>query len=224
MGPKSTLDFLNKIISLTPAKKDQKHLKIFVYINPQIPDRTEAIIGDGTNPLQTLVDSAKILENAGAHFIVIPCVTAHFWLADLQNSINIPILDIVEISLKKIKKETKSIKKIGMLATTGVIQSGIFKNVFEPEGYKIIVPSGNIQRNYVMKGIYDIKRGVELKRVKSLFLYACDKLIKNLVEVILLACTEIPLVITQNDIPIPLFDVNEILAAETVRFALASNL
>ncbi|GAI00529.1 unnamed protein product, partial [marine sediment metagenome] len=79
MGPKSTIDFLSKIISLTPAKKDQEHLNMIVYMNPQIPDRTSAIINNKESPTKALIESAKLLQDARVDFIVIPCVTAHFW-------------------------------------------------------------------------------------------------------------------------------------------------
>lgn len=219
MGPKATVEFLNKVISLTPAEKDQEHLNIIVYINPQIPDRTEAILKSRKNPVTALIDSAKLLENAGVHFIVIPCVTAHFWLKDIQNSVNIPILSLLEVILRKIKKQTEAAKNIGILATTGTIQSKIFDQILEPEGYKIIVPREDIQTNYVMKGIYDIKMGKAPEGVKSMFVSACKHLIENAAQIIIAACSEIPLSITGKDIQVPLIDVVEVLAEKTVRLA-----
>ncbi len=219
MGSKATIDFLNKVISLTPAKKDQEHLNMIVYMNPQIPDRTEAILKNEESPAKALVESAKLLKDAGVHFIVIPCVTAHFWLEEIKNSINIPILNLIEIALKKIKKQAKNYKKIGILTTNGVIQSRLFENAFETEGYEILVPEERIQTDYVMKGIYDIKMGKEPASVKSLFLHACKHLIEKKAQIIIAACTEIPLSITDTDTQVSLIDVNEVLAEETVRFA-----
>jgi aspartate racemase len=69
MGPKATIDFLNKVISLTPAKKDQEHLNMIVYMNPQIPDRTEAILKNEESPAKALVESAKLLKDAGVQTI-----------------------------------------------------------------------------------------------------------------------------------------------------------
>lgn len=219
MGPKATVDFLNKVIALTPVEKDQKHIKMIVYMNPEIPDRTEAIVGNGESPLQKLTAAAKFLEDAGVDFIVMPCVTAHYWLDEMKKSITIPILDIVELTLKKIKKETREAKKIGILATTGAVQSKIFERVFEPAGYSIVIPGKDEMSNYLMKGIDEIKAGKDPQGVKSLFRHACDRLLKKSAEVIILACTEIPLSLTAADVKVPLIDVNEVLAHATVQFA-----
>ena len=65
MGPRATVDFLQQVISLTPAKKDQEHLKMIIAMNPQIPDRTEAILNKQDSPLPELLKSAKLLVNSG---------------------------------------------------------------------------------------------------------------------------------------------------------------
>ncbi len=219
MGPKSTIDFLSKIISLTPAKKDQEHLNMIVYMNPQIPDRTSAIINNKESPTKALTESAKLLQDARVDFIVIPCVTAHFWFEEIKNSINIPILSLLDITSKEIRKQGKDLKKIGILATSGAIQSRLFENAFESGGYEIVYPEERVQTDYVMKGIYNIKMGKEAAEVKSLFLHACTQMIEKGAQIIIAACTEIPLSITDKDIQIPLIDVNMALAEETVRFA-----
>ncbi len=219
MGPKATVDFLNKVISSTPAKKDQEHLSMIITMNPQIPDRSEAILNKKESPLPALVHSAKFLEAAGVHFIVIPCVTAHFWLKEIQDSITIPILSLVDATLKKIKREAVSVKDIGILTTTGAIRTKIFDKVFKPKGYRTIIPREDIQDRYVMDGIYSIKMGEDPKNIKSFFLHASQYLIENGAKIIVAACTEIPLSITQVDIPVPFIDVNEALAEATVSFA-----
>jgi len=219
MGPKATIDFLDKVVSSTSAKRDQDHIKMIVYMNPQIPDRTEAICGEGDSPLEALVDSARLLEKAGADFIVIPCVTAHFWLKEIQESVAIPIINLVKIVLNKIKKERKNAKNIGILATTGVIQARIFNDILESEGLNVIIPDNEIQTHCVMNGIYETKRGVTPEKTKQLFLRAYSHLTSKKADVILEACTEIPLVIADKDIQTLLIDVNKALAEETVRRA-----
>jgi len=220
MGPKATIDFLNKIISLTPAKKDQEHLRMIIDMNPQIPDRTEAIIGKGKSPLPELINSARRLELSGAHFIVIPCVTAHYWLDDIQRAIHIPLLSIIEASLERVKKEFSRVKKIGILATTGVIKSKIFNRAFVPAAYKIITPTSKEQLNYVMRGIYEIKAGKDPSKVKAIFLHACEHLIEKSAQLVIAGCTEISLAIAEEDIGMPLIDINETLAQQTIKFAI----
>src|SRR5205085_11559342 len=87
MGPLATVDLMNKIIFYTPAKKDQDHIHIIVDNYSQIPDRTTAILGKGTDPAPFIIQSAQRLENAGADFLVIACNTAHFYFNSIENSI-----------------------------------------------------------------------------------------------------------------------------------------
>lgn len=77
MGPEATVELYRSIVSITPAKKDQDHFRILIDNNPKIPDRTAAILGRGSDPFPDLLESARILEQAGASFLIIPCNTAH---------------------------------------------------------------------------------------------------------------------------------------------------
>ena len=77
MGPEATIDLFTKIVKGSKVKKDQDHLRILIYNNSKIPDRTLAIKGKGPSPLPGLIQSAKVLEKAGADFVLIPCITAH---------------------------------------------------------------------------------------------------------------------------------------------------
>jgi aspartate racemase len=219
MGPKATIDYLDKVVLLTPAAKDQEHIKMIIFMNPQIPDRTEAIVENKKDIVTALVESARLLENSGVDFITIPCVTAHFWLEEIKNSVKTPILSMIEASLKKVREQAIKANNIGILATTGAIQTKIFDKVFELAGLNIIAPDNEIQENYVMQGVYDIKKGEDPEKLKSLFLNASQGLIENSAQVIIAACTEIPLCLKSSDISVPLIDISEALAEETVAFA-----
>jgi aspartate racemase len=223
MGPKATVDFLQKVISLTPAKKDQGHLKMTIAMNPQIPDRTEAILNKLDSPLPELTKSAKLLEESGVSFIVIPCVTAHVWLKEIQESIGVPIISLLDVTLNRVSKKGASIKNIGILTTTGTIQAKIFDNLFNPEGYTIIYPQEEIQDRFLMEGIYRIKAGNDPQESRRHFLRASEDLTKKGAQIIIAACTEIPLSITQADIAVPLIDVNHLLAEVTVQTALSKS-
>ncbi len=213
MGPKATLDFLNKVIELQVVKKDQDYVPMIVYCNPQIPDRTDAICDAQESPAQALVDSAQVLEKSGAHVIVIPCVTAHYWLDLIQRSVSIAVLDSIKLCLTEIRKAKKPPTNIGILGTTGTLRARLFERVFEPEGCTVIVPDDEIQNRLVMKAVYDIKRGVSPMKVRSLLVDASNHLITKSAQAIIAACTEIPLSLQQTDVAVPLYDVNDLLAA-----------
>ena len=95
MGPEATLDLYRHILALTPASKDQDHIRVLIYSNPKIPDRTMAIAEEGESPLDSLVESAMLLERAGAEMIAMPCNAAHYYLPGMQKKLEIPVLDMV---------------------------------------------------------------------------------------------------------------------------------
>jgi aspartate racemase len=79
MGPAATIDFMEKIIRLTPAELDHDHLPLVVMSDPRVPDRVAPILkNQGPSPAEAMVRGATSLKEAGAGCIAIPCHTAHF--------------------------------------------------------------------------------------------------------------------------------------------------
>ena len=211
MGPEATIDLFYKIIKFTPAEKDQDHLRIIIDNNPKIPDRTAAILGKGEDPLPALQETAQNLEKAGADFIVIPCNTAHYFLSSIQESVNIPVLNMIEETAKETKKRIPQIKKVGLLASIGVYKSEIYHQYFKKFNIEVISPQEK-DKEEIMKVIYTIKAGDLSKGVKKNVLKITQKLIDKGAEVIIAGCTEIPLILKEGDVSVPLIDPTQILA------------
>ncbi len=218
MGPEATVDLFYKIIKFTPAEKDQEHLRIIIDNNPKIPDRTAAILGKGEDPLPALQETAQNLEKAGADFIVIPCNTAHYFLSSIQESVNIPVLNMIEETAKETKKRIPQIKKVGLLASIGVYKSEIYHQHFKKFNIEVISPEEK-DKEEIMKVIYTIKAGDLSKRVKKNILKITQKLIDKGAEAIIAGCTEIPLILKEGDVSVPLIDPTQILARIAVQKA-----
>ncbi|GAH56604.1 unnamed protein product, partial [marine sediment metagenome] len=131
MGPEATIDLFYKIIKFTPAEKDQDHFRIIIDNNPKIPDRTAAILGKGEDPLPALQETARNLEKAGVDFIIIPCNTAHYFLPQIQKSVNIPVLNMIEETAKETRKRIFPIQKVGLLASMGIYKTEIYHQHFK---------------------------------------------------------------------------------------------
>ncbi len=219
MGPEATIDLFTKIVKGTKVKKDQDHLRILMDNNPKIPDRTLAIQGKGPSPLPHLIRSAKLLEKAGADFIIIPCVTAHYYYEPLKRKIRIPILHIIEETVKFMEQKYKEIQKIGLLATAGTLRTGLFQKAFSSTGTELITPSPEIQERWVMKAIYG-KKGIKVigpsEESKALMLKAAESLIQKGAQAIIAGCTEVPLVLKEGDISVPVIDPVSILARAAI--------
>jgi len=219
-GPEASNKFCELLIRKTPSRKDQDNIPFIHFCNPQIPDRTDFILGKGINPLSEIVDNAKALEMAGADFLVVPCNTAHYFLSELQENVNLPIVDMTKVLVKEVLSEYPPIKKIGILATTGSIKAGIYQRYFNSVGVQCILPSEEDQENLVMRSIYGsggIKAGKKALPRKLLGI-AVQKLIEAGVEAVVLGCTEIPLVLRQKDFAVKLYDPMELTAKEVIRY------
>ena len=218
MGPEATQKLCHEIFTITPAKKDQDHIPVLVYNNPQIPDRTQAILYGGENPVPELVKTGMHLEAMGADFLIMPCNTAHFFIDDIQSKLGIPILNMVQETVEFIRKHYPDTKKIGLLATSGTVYSKVYEQPFRQHGIKLIRPDKITQENVVMQAIYG-ERGIKAKykRAPQVALKnAAEGLIRRGAEIIIAGCTEIPLVLKQHQLDFVILDPSKILAEAAV--------
>jgi len=218
MGPEATIDLFYKIIKSTPAEKDQDHLRIIIDNNPKIPDRTTAILGKGEDPLPALQETARNLEKAGADLIIIPCNTAHYFLPSIQESVKIPILNMIEETAKETQRKTPQIKKVGLLASIGIYKTEIYHQHFKKFNIEVISPEEK-DKEEVMKVIYAVKAGDLSEEVKRNILKIAQKLIDKGVEAIITGCTEIPLILKEGDVSVPIIDPTQVLAKMAIKKA-----
>ncbi|HCP32203.1 TPA: aspartate racemase [Candidatus Acetothermia bacterium] len=220
MGPAATLALYERILALTPAERDQDHIRVIIDSNPKIPDRTAAILGGGESPLPLMIGAARTLERAGAHFIVIPCNTAHYWLSDLRKSISIPVIDMISETASLIATHRPPLRKIGLLATAGTLQTGLYQRALAGKGISVLVPLSE-EETQIMDAIHLIKAGDHA--VKDTVVVVAHHLIDQGAEGIILGCTELSLVVEETDLPCPFFDPLSILARRAVQLAREKN-
>lgn len=198
MGPLATLDLYGWIIKLTKAHNDQDHIPTLIYSLPQIPDRTEFLLGGGKDPKPYLLAVARQLEAVGANLIAIPCNTAHVFVEFLQKSLKkAQVIDMIDETRKWIETnfdKTQNKPKIGLLATTGTIETGLYQNYFR--GFRLITPNKKIQEKFVMETIYG-KHGIKSSHLnnknRQSLLKAATHLQKSGATLVILGCTEIAL-------------------------------
>lgn len=219
MGPEATADLFTRIIRETPAKKDQDHLRVIIDNNPKIPDRTAAILGEGFSPLPEMVKTAKNLEKAGANFIIMPCITAHYYYEELRKSVKIPVLNMIELTAQNINKNFSKARKAGLLGTTGTVKSKLFDKSLGKFGVEMIYPSKAFQRK-VMEAIYDYIKAGKILEGKKIVVDVANHLIELGAEVIICGCTETSLVLKNGDVTKPVVDPVQILAQTAVKVAL----
>jgi aspartate racemase len=218
MGPETTAELFRRIIKATPAEKDQDHIRVVIYSNPKIPDRTAAIINAGTNPLPEMRKAAEMLQKAGVDFIVIPCITAHYFFEELEEMVKIPILNTMELTAQTIKENFPGAKKVGVIASTGTVLSEIYNRALAGKGVLVTYPLEELQSK-VMDVIYNAKAGRMIEG-KKIILEVISDLIEKGAEIVIFGCTEVSIVLKSQDVPVPVVDTLQILAEKVVAIAL----
>ena len=221
MGPEATLVFYARLIDNTPARKDQDHVRVIIDSNPKVPDRTAALLWGGESPLPLMTSGIEALERAGADFVVIPCVSAHVFLDELRRSVRIPVLSIFDAAAELVCSEFPGIHRLGLLATTGTVASGLFQHRLAESGFEVIVPDAQDQAR-VMAAIYGIKASAaagDRARVAAEVRAVAERVVALGAEALVLGCTELPLVFGPGDINVPVIDSLLSLARAALRAA-----
>jgi aspartate racemase len=192
MGPLATADFMRKLTELTPASRDQDHIPVLVYSNPQVPDRSTAIMGKGESPLPALLDGIARLQEAGAEAIAIPCNTAHYWYDEMAAASGLPILHIVGSVCEALRSKGIDGGAVGVMGTAGTLHTGIYQNYLQRSGYSCVLPTEAEMDELVMPGIVSVKAG-DLTAAKQVLGDAARRLGERGARMVVLGCTEIPL-------------------------------
>ncbi len=218
MGPEATSDLFRRIIRATPVKRDQDHFRVIIDSNSKIADRTPAILGTGPSPLPMMIETGKNLERAGADFLLLPCNTAHFFHSEIQAEMGIPLLHMIKLSAKHIKKNYPEVKRVGLQASDGTLASKLYPESYDEYGIEIITPSDASQKD-IMDAIYrDIKTG-NLENGGKLLHRVAVELIEDGSDAVICGCTEVSLVLHDGDVPVPVVDPLQVLAEEAVKLA-----
>ncbi len=231
LGPAATVDLYDKIVKATPAKTDQEHIKLVVEQNPQIPDRTAALLSGGVDPTLALYNCAKRLEEDGCDAIIIPCNTAHAFIEPMKRHLTIPFINMQQTALEEIQAKFGDKARVGLMATTGTVQTGIYSKKAESMGVPLFVPDEENQK-FVMSAIYGekgVKAGFTDGICREELLKAAAYLVSEKdCNVLILGCTELPLILTEGPLTVAgkevfIVDPTSALARKVVSLAVAAN-
>jgi aspartate racemase len=166
-----------------------------------------------------MIHAASSLEKAGADFIVICTNTMHKMADDVQNKISIPLLHIADTVSTEIVG--MGLKKVALLGTRFTMEQDFYKGrIKDKYGIDVIVPNEE-DKKVIHDVIYkELVKGIFKESSKKKYIEIIQKLIEQGAEGIILGCTEIPLLIKQQDVNIPIFDTASIHARAAVKYAL----
>lgn len=214
LGPMASVYFYEMVVNMTDAKTDQEHVDMIITNRATTPDRTAFIVDNSKeDPSNILIDDAKKLEKYGVDFIVMTCNTAHYFYEKIEENVNIPLVNIVEETIKHAKDTNH--KKLGILATTGNVKTSLYQNMCEKYGIEYLVLD-ETRQSQIMEIIYDdIKSGKPANMDK--FNSIVDYLKLNNCDGVILGCTELSILKNDNNLDGNFYiDSLEILARETI--------
>jgi len=207
MGPAATTAFLARVQALTAAQQDADHIRMLVDINPQVPDRQRA--PDAAEAM--LGQMAMRLRDAGAQVLAMPCNTAHA-LTGAIRKVGLPFIDMIAETTAA--ATAGGAKKVGVLATPG--GEALYTRTLQARGAKIVRLSG-ADRQAIMSCINAVKAGDVGEAPRAEMRRLAAALVGAGAEVVIAGCTEVPLLLEAGDVPVPLVDSAEVLAAACVK-------
>jgi aspartate racemase len=187
MGPEATLVFLEKFYALTRGRREQARPPLLVNIDPEVPDRNEAWRGVGTSPAAALARMGRTLEQAGADFCVMACITAHGYVESFEKDVGIPLVRMPDVVAEALGTEQGGNGSVGLLATTTTLEMKLFQKAFAARNSALIVPEKN-EQEALMRAIYSIKKGED---ARSSVLAVAKSLVSRGAHTLLLGCTDL---------------------------------
>ena len=222
MGPEATVLLMQKIIAATPAQDDADHIPLIVDQNTQVPSRIRFLIEKtGDDPGPVLAGMAQRLQGAGAMALAMPCNTAHHYAPAIRAAVEIPLIDMVALSVRHAAKLVKAGGTVGILASPAVRQIGLFDRALADLGISAVYAS---DEKTMLATIRQIKaNGATAQAQTALTTASCDLLDRGAV-VQLIACTEFSLISDAVAIDAITFDTLDQLVGGIIAFATASDI
>lgn len=228
MGSHASLWLFNRIIQLSKVHNDQDYLDIILHSNSRIPDRTRAILYGGQSPLPELKRSFAMLDKEDVDVAVMACMTAYYYYDELVPGFSGRLVHPIDFVLEELEKNPRcqDKKRIGVIGSTGMLRGGVFQRKLEPLGYEIITVDPEEQEKYFMYPIYKengFKAGVFSEENRVLFMKQLEILENRNAEIIIGACSEIPLVVEKYEVntaemKLPFIDAFDMLARKVVEY------
>ncbi len=215
MGPDATVEFMQRVINATPAQDDADHIHLLVDNNPKVPSRIKALIeGNGEDPGPTIAAMAQRLEDAGAHFLVMPCNTAHYYWEHAERAVAIPVWNMIWLTLNAVHAAVPD-ARIGMLASPALRKIGLYERYADDLELTLVYPG---DEDALLEVIRAVKRG-EKRHADTLnaFNRAAEDLSRQGADVLVLACTELSVIQESLNTAVPVYDSLQVLAEEVVR-------
>lgn len=191
MGSLATAYYFQQLIDAQSGTTDQDYYRIIVDNNTQIPDRTNYILNQENNPVEALKESVQTLNQANVTHGFMPCFTAHYFYPELNKSSTFTFISVFD-TLKKYLSKHPNVKRVGILATSGTQQVGLFDKHLP---HVSVVYPDKVHQQMITNAIYDSEHGIKANKIDEQTIawlnQASDHLQQQGVDLIIAGCTEV---------------------------------
>jgi aspartate racemase len=207
MGPAATIDFLAKLQDATPAERDEDHIRVVMDLNPHVPNRHLETEAAG----ETLAAMAVALKVAGAQVLAMPCNTAHVNRTAIEAGSGLALIDMLDAAVAAARDE--GARRIGVLSTP--LARGLYAERLRIANLSGVALSA-LGQEALMEAIFAVKAGQLTDQVADVMAAAAAELVNGGAEVIIAGCSEVPIMLDQDRVAVPLIDATEALAMACV--------
>ncbi|HBP65136.1 MAG TPA: aspartate racemase [Desulfosporosinus sp.] len=222
-GPESTLDYYRLIINQYRQQQGEGSLpEIIIYSMDLYALLTLVEQKRWDDVTSFLLKGVNSLHKAGADFGIISANTPHIVYDQLKSSSPIPLISIVEETSKKAKEI--GLQRVGLLGTSFTMRASFFQKVFANNNISIVVPNEKEQDFIQHKLMTEIELGQFLEETRNGLLTIVKRMVdEDLIEGVILGCTELPLILTKDEFDIPFLNTTKIHVESAIRYCLMEN-
>jgi len=215
LGPETTANFYLEVIFRCQQLNKNQRPSVVIGSVPLLFEIERDLIAHNTGIeryIPFLQDEAQRLEKSGVDFLVMPCNSLHVFIEDIRAAVSIPVLSIVEETVKYLK--SKEIKKVGLISTSATIENKIYESKLSESGIEYVTPS-NEQRSKIDTIIQRLVSGKHLDEDRKFLIDIANNISDQDVPCVALACTDLQLLNPQSE-KVDIFDTMKVLADSTV--------
>jgi aspartate racemase len=216
LGPETTAEFYLEVIFRCQKINTEQRPSIVISSVPLLFEIERDLIASNSGKeryVPFLIAEAKRLEKAGVEFIVMPCNSLHVFIDDIRQSVNVPVLSIVEETVAYLR--ANEYLNVGLISTSATVENKVYETALVKSGIRFETPD-DLQRAKMDQIIQRLIEGQHLNKDREEIIAVTDELAAKEVDCIALACTDLQLLLPSSA-DIPIFDTMKVLADATVR-------
>ncbi|OYU16082.1 MAG: aspartate racemase [Alphaproteobacteria bacterium PA4] len=213
MGPAATIDFASRLLAASGATGDAGHPHLLIDCNPNVPDRNAARAGVGPSPGPALAAMARGLAAQGAELLAMPCNAAHGWAGDIIAATDVPFISLIDAAVAAALAARPA--RVGLLAVGATLDARLYHDRLADAGVTAI----DGDRAVVQPLVTAIKGGDTGSAIRAAMAAEAARLVGAGAEVIIAACTEVPLVLAADAVTVPYVDATAALVAAVLAAA-----